>query len=104
MALEALVLDGLNLRCCHSVGGCGVVVLLIFFFNADWPHPGYVGEQRLFLLMNNLLAGSARVLAALGSETACPWALCCLACPIHSHQRRRVIAEIVWVKTMVETS
>lgn len=86
LALEALVLDGLSLRHCHNVGGCGAVFFLIFF-NADWPHPAYVGKQRLFLLMNNLLAGSAWVLAALGGETACPWALCCLACLTHSHQR-----------------
>lgn len=48
-------------------------------FNAGWPHPGNMGNQRLSLLVNNVLAGCALVLTALGSELMCHWALCSTA-------------------------
>lgn len=45
------------------------------------------GDFFFFLLMNNQLAGSARVLMAPGGVCVCHWALSCLARPSHSQQR-----------------
>jgi len=64
------------------------------------PHPGDRGKLRLFLLMNNLLAGSALLLTALGSEPVCHWALACSAGLSYGHQRCEVVAQTVWEKSL----
>lgn len=61
-------------------------------------------ENRIFLLMNNLLAGSAPVLTAPGSEPVCHWAFSCSAGLSYGHQRCEVAAQIAREKCLPSVS
>lgn len=58
-------------------------------------------ENKLLLLVNNLLAGSVPVLTAPGSEPVCHWALSCSAGLSYSRQMCEVVAQIAREKCLL---
>lgn len=59
-----------------------------------------MGNQRLSLLMNNVLAGSALVLTALGNEPVCHWALCSTALS-YSHKSTGCTGDMLPLYTLL---